>query len=294
MDTQRIWIRTSDSHRHRGRFRRPNTRRRLTTGAVILILLRKLRCSQSILASMLTISRTIVQDYGLFLGLSMSKPSILIVPVAMLILFSGFAPAPRTIYFNRPDVKRAIHAPLDKNWTACASTPSKPQSVFQGPNHNQTGEDQSLPPAQTDVLKRVIEHTNNVIIGSGGLDFLVPTNGTLLVLQNTTWNGKQGFELYPDNEFFVPSLPIYNLGSEAGSGLLGTWGTERGLTFYEVHLAGHEIPEYASGGAFRVMELLLGKIDTLDDRGRFTTMDVNGTALERRTRLEPMCNLERQ
>ncbi|KAK4506376.1 hypothetical protein PRZ48_000106 [Zasmidium cellare] len=205
-----------------------------------------------------------------------------------------FEPAPKTIYFNRPDVKRAIHAPLDKDWTACASTPSKANSVFQGHNHNTTGEDQSLPPAQTDILKRVIEHTNNVIIGSGGLDFLVPTNGTLLVLQNTTWNGKQGFELYPDNEFYVPSLPIYNLGSEAGSGLLGTWGTERGLTFYEVRLSGHEIPQYAPGAAFRVMQLLLGGIDILDDRGGFTSMDVNGTALQRRTRLEPMCNLERQ
>ncbi|KAF2171475.1 hypothetical protein M409DRAFT_63731 [Zasmidium cellare ATCC 36951] len=170
-----------------------------------------------------------------------------------------FDPAPRAIYFNRQDVKRAIHAPLGRNWTACASTPSKTQSVFQGPNHNETGEDQSLPPGQTDVLQRVIEHTNNVIIGSGGLGFLVPMNGTLL--------------------FYVPSLPVYNLGSVAGSGLLGTWGTERGLTFYEVHLAGHEMRQYAPGAAFHAIELLLGRIDNLDDREGFTTVDGGGSFL---------------
>ena len=43
----------------------------------------------------------------------------------------------------------------------------------------------------------MIEYTGNVIIGSAGLDMLIPTNGTLLVLQNVTWGGVQGFQRRP-------------------------------------------------------------------------------------------------
>ena len=52
-------------------------------------------------------------------------------------------------------------------------------------------------PAQSGLLASIIEYTGNVIIGTGGLDMLIPTNGTLLVLQNVTWNGRQGFERRP-------------------------------------------------------------------------------------------------
>jgi carboxypeptidase D len=49
-------------------------------------------------------------------------------------------------------------------------------------------------PATNNLLSHMIEYTGNVIIGSGGLDMLIPTNGTLLVLQNVTWGGVQGFQ----------------------------------------------------------------------------------------------------
>jgi carboxypeptidase D len=52
-------------------------------------------------------------------------------------------------------------------------------------------------PATNNLLSRMIEYTSNVIIGSGGLDMLIPTNGTLLVLQNVTWEGVQGFQRRP-------------------------------------------------------------------------------------------------
>jgi len=59
------------------------------------------------------------------------------------------------------------------------------------------GDAYSLLPAQSGMLSRIIEYTGNVIIGSGGLDMLMSTNGTLLVLQNVTWNGMQGFRERP-------------------------------------------------------------------------------------------------
>ncbi|CAK4004343.1 serine carboxypeptidase [Lecanosticta acicola] len=184
----------------------------------------------------------------------------------------GYDPAPKTKYFNRTDVKRAIHAPLTTNWSICTH-----ESVFQGPHGNKTGEDQSIGPAQNDVLQTVIEHTNNVIIGCGNLDILLGTNGTLLALQNVTWNGMQGLQQFPGNDFYVPYYPAYNPGAVAGGGTLGKYGTERGVTFYQVQLAGHQVPGYSPGAAFRVMELLLGRIDNLGQRGSFSTQMGNST-----------------
>lgn len=48
------------------------------------------------------------------------------------------------------------------------------------------------------------EYTSNVIIGSGGLDMLIPTNGTLLILQQTEWQGMLGFQRAPDSPVGSP------------------------------------------------------------------------------------------
>jgi carboxypeptidase D len=138
-------------------------------------------------------------------------------------------------------VQAAINAPAGISWASCTT-----KVVFNSGSPKTTGNhDLSLGPAQNDVLRTVIEYTNNAIIGSGSLDMLVPTNGTLLAIQNMTWNGKQGFQEYPGGkQFYVPPHLPYNglpfaAKGQAGWGELGTWGSERGLTFYEVRLAGH-------------------------------------------------------
>ncbi|KAK4938690.1 hypothetical protein LTR28_009545, partial [Elasticomyces elasticus] len=186
-----------------------------------------------------------------------------------------YVPPGETVYFNRSDVQKAINAP-PTNWMQCTST-----NVFgDQPNrttNRSTGHDLSLGPAQNGVLQRVIEYTNNTIIGSGNLDMLLSTNGTLLAIQNMTWNGLQGLQRYPGNDFFVPYHPEYNGGSVAGAGVLGSWGAERGLTFYQVQLAGHELPGYAPGAAYRSIELLLGRISSLSQEGDFTTQTGNFT-----------------
>ena len=87
--------------------------------------------------------------------------------------------------------------------------------------------------------EHVIESLNNSIIGVGDLDYILPANGTLLVLQNLTWNGAQGFQSRPETDFYVPYHPEYNGGFLSGAGNLGKYVTERGLTFYTVGLAGH-------------------------------------------------------
>lgn len=93
-----------------------------------------------------------------------------------------YEPPGATVYFNRTDVQKAINAPVGTNWQQCTDI-----NVFgDGQDSNYTLSDQSLGPAQNDVLQRVIEYTNNTIIGVGGLDFLLAPNGTLFALQNAT------------------------------------------------------------------------------------------------------------
>jgi hypothetical protein len=60
-----------------------------------------------------------------------------------------------TVYFKRPDVIKAIHAPASLNWTDCSVNP-----VFVG-----SGGDQSADSIQK-VLPQVIEHTNRVLVSN--------------------------------------------------------------------------------------------------------------------------------
>lgn len=121
-------------------------------------------------------------------------------------------------------------------------------------------------------MARVIEYTNNTIIGVGNLDLLLPSNGTVFVLNNVTWNGEKGFPVYPgNNAFYTPYHPEYNQGRLSEAGIVGRWGEARGLIFYTVQLSGHELPGYAAGSGYRVIEKMLGRIGSLDQVSDFTT-----------------------
>lgn len=188
-------------------------------------------------------------------------------------------------YFNRTDVKAVLHAPNATNFYVCNGG----LKIFYNG-------DESLPSA-LGPLPSVIERTNNTIIEHGLLNFLLFANGTLITIQNMTWNGAQGFQTPPSatQNFFAPyhqSLdyiidvvineavlpppgpPQYDT---AGAGMQGTWHTERGLTFVTVPLAGHMIPQYTPGAAYRMLEFLLGRIEDLSVRGDYTTQHGNFT-----------------
>ena len=174
------------------------------------------------------------------------------------------------MYFNRTDVQAAINAPVGTSWYRCT-----PRNVFgRGNDDDFSVGDESEPPATNGVLERVVDGVKNIYIGVGGLDFLLPVNGTLLVLQNVTWAGRRGFQRRPDGEeLFVPYHLEEERGAFAGAGVLGRWGRERGVTFYEVALAGHEVSANAPGAMYRVVEAMLGRIANLSERVPFTTRD---------------------
>ena len=73
------------------------------------------------------------------------------------------------LYFDRPDVRKAIHAPTTGNWVECIP------GVFP---HG----DASLRPAFT-VLQNVIEKNNRTVIVHGLADFSLIAEGTRIVLQ---------------------------------------------------------------------------------------------------------------
>ena len=76
--------------------------------------------------------------------------------------------APQT-YFDRADVKAAIHAPVNVNWTICSN-----ERVFVGHGGPQGEGDLSADPIQK-VLPQVIEATNRVLIGNGDFDMIIIT-----------------------------------------------------------------------------------------------------------------------
>lgn len=160
----------------------------------------------------------------------------------------GYNPKGAVVYFQRPEVQKAIHAHVGTNWTQCTNP------VFVD------GKDSSPGPAIDGTLESIIRKTGNVIIGSGALDILLPTNGTLFALQNMTWGGVQGFQNYPSTPFLVPPHNITFQGFKGGSGNLGVWIEERGLIFYEITLAGHQLPGYAPSAGYRVLQKLLGRV----------------------------------
>ena len=139
-----------------------------------------------------------------------------------------YLPEGGVIYFNRSDVQAAINAP-PTNWAECAD------NVFLGPD----GGNDASPPTGLSVLPSVIERTKKTIIGHGELDMILILNGTLLMIQNMTWNGAQGFQSAPSDDFFVPYHEDYSDSTLAGAGVFGTTHTERGLTFVSVSLSGH-------------------------------------------------------
>jgi carboxypeptidase D len=167
----------------------------------------------------------------------------------------SYQPDGATIYFNRSDVQAAINAPIQE-WEECS---------------NGVLDTDTSPPSGLSVLPKVIERTKRTIIAHGELDYILIANGTLMMIQNMTWHGKQGFHKAPKDEFFVPYHDEVSLSTMAASGIMGTTHTERGLTWVETRLSGHMVPQYQPSAAYRQLEFLLGRIDSLTQKGSFTT-----------------------
>ncbi|KAL6897422.1 serine-type carboxypeptidase F [Trichoderma evansii] len=142
------------------------------------------------------------------------------------------------IYFNRTDVKESLHAPMNRTWGGtCGYRPFKGHGGPYGVG------DTSLDSIQH-VLPRVIEATNRVLIANGDYDQEILTWGTMLAIQNMTWNGKLGFQNKPSTpiDIKLPDLQYAQLfldtylkyendgfDGPGGQGIMGIQHYERGL-----------------------------------------------------------------
>ncbi|KAF2436576.1 serine carboxypeptidase [Tothia fuscella] len=153
----------------------------------------------------------------------------------------------KTPYFNRKDVKAAMHAPSTAEWVECSNSP-----VFTGGRGGPEQEgDYSLDPIQK-VLPQVVEATNRVLVANGDYDMIIITNGTLLSIQNMTWNGALGFQEQLSTGIDIPS-----------QGEMGIQHYERGLMWGQTYKSGHMGPEYQPLVSYRHLEWLLGKRESL-------------------------------
>lgn len=169
-------------------------------------------------------------------------------------------PALTPLYFDRDDVKAAMHAPAYVDWQECSGP------VFV--NNDDTSVDSIIK-----VLPQVIEATNRVLVSNAQLDFVVITDGTLLSIQNMTWNGKLGFEEEPSAPVVItlPDLQYmqvfvdngYPEGFENPQGTMGVQHFERGLMWAETFLSGHMQPQFQPRSSYRHLQWLLGHIDEL-------------------------------
>jgi carboxypeptidase D len=171
-------------------------------------------------------------------------------------------------YFNRADVKKALHAPAHIEWGECNGNPFIGDNGHGGPE----GEgDLSADPIQK-VLPQVIEATNRVLVANGDYDMIILTDGTLLSIQNMTWNGRLGFQEKPSTpiNIHMPDLLYTSIFSDQGSagldgpqGLMGIQHYERGLLWAETYQSGHMEPQFQPRVAYRHLQWLLGHIETL-------------------------------
>jgi carboxypeptidase D len=176
---------------------------------------------------------------------------------------AGFEP-----YFNRTDVKKALHAPLNVQWSECSANPFVADNGQGGP---EAEGDLSADPIQK-VLPQVIEATNRVLVANGDYDMIVLTDGTLLSVQNMTWNGKLGFQTQPSTpiNIHMPDL-LYTAafdsnddqGLDGPQGIMGIQHYERGLLWAETYQSGHMEPQYQPRVSYRHLQWLLGHVETL-------------------------------
>jgi carboxypeptidase D len=128
-------------------------------------------------------------------------------------------------YFNRADVKTALHAPSNSQWSECSNS-----AVFTGGSSGPELEGDISADSIASVLPQVISATNRVLVANGDYDMIIITNGTLLSIQNMTWNGALGFQQAPVTPINIPS-----------QGQMGIQHYERGLMWAETFQSGHMV-----------------------------------------------------
>jgi carboxypeptidase D len=168
-------------------------------------------------------------------------------------------------YFDRPDVKAAMHAP-NISWSLCNG------QAFNGSDGPAGYGDLSPDPIQG-VLPRVIEATNRVLVSNGDYDMEILSAGVLMAIQNMTWGGMMGFQTAPlmPIDIKLPDLQYAQVYIDSGfegydgpgQGIMGVQHFERGLMWAETYQSGHMQPQFQPRASYRHLQWVLGHIEEL-------------------------------
>ncbi|KAF8524852.1 alpha/beta-hydrolase [Hysterangium stoloniferum] len=160
------------------------------------------------------------------------------------------APQDGTVFLNNPATRAAIHAPTSKNWSSSIDYPFQSnESNSLTPGTNQFGDPSVEPMAfLTDLATNSTAHNIPWVIYSGNDDVLVAHLGTEATIQNTTFQGIQGFTKKPSTPWF----------GDDGQ-FAGIVHQERNVTYVLFDNAGHLIPQWQPARALTfVREFVLG------------------------------------
>ena len=161
-----------------------------------------------------------------------------------------------------------MHAPQNIAWAECNYPVFTGEVAGTGPE----GEGDTSPDPIQHVLPQVIEGTNRVLVGNGDYDMIIITNGTLMSIQNMTWNGKLGFQTQPSTpiNINIPDLvypEVFNenglQGADGPQGVMGIQHYERGLMWVETFQSGHMEPEFQPRASYRHLLWLLGYTESI-------------------------------
>ncbi|KAJ5569889.1 Peptidase S10 serine carboxypeptidase [Penicillium hispanicum] len=140
-------------------------------------------------------------------------------------------------YYSRADVQAALHVRNNGPYSACNSTILGTLLTAPSP----------VPPEYSILPSLVTTHNISLHLYNGELDMLINHIGTELSIQNMTWRGGQGFSRKPHRLFYAddaappPQRTAALSSSTDAAEPVGTWASERGVSYHLFKGAGHSV-----------------------------------------------------
>jgi hypothetical protein len=153
-------------------------------------------------------------------------------------------------FYNRPDVKAALHAPANITWHGCRWGEGRRRLSFQ--EHRYLYMDNDRPLSVVPYIADLLDGGIPVLVYNGDRDMTTNMVGTELALNDMDWTGKDSWLEAKRGLWMVNN-------SEAG------WSKEyENLSFVVVYNSGHMVPYNQPGPAFDLLTRFLVKTSFID------------------------------
>jgi hypothetical protein len=147
-------------------------------------------------------------------------------------------------FYNRPDVKKALHAPTNITWHGCRWGEGRRKLLLQE-GHRHLFMDEDRPISVAPYIADLLDGGIPVLVYNGDRDMTTNMVGTELTLNDMDWKGKDAW-LDANRGLWMVN------GTEAG------WSKEyENLSFVVVYNSGHMVPYNQPGPAFDLLTRFL-------------------------------------